>query len=203
MLFSSVFLICNKAGFQLGNVTFCKVGNAFSKHCKFPCRRSGKTAFPKNYVPFSLGFMLFSSAFSDFQKSLALGLQLNVTKVGNRVQQTMQIQTEMMCYFTENVKLHVVFVYIYMVCWTRFQLCKRLAFPIGKFNILQSVKRVQQTMQIQTEFMCYFTENVKRHAFFVCIYLVCWTRFPLCKKLTFPFGKLNDLQSLKRVQQTR
>ena len=47
-------------------------------------------------------------------------------------------------------KCHSIFIWIRMVCWTRFLNSKKVSFPIGKLNFLQSGKRVQQTMVLDS-----------------------------------------------------
>ena len=56
MFAERVFDFARSNVFQLENITFCKVENAFSKHCVFKHLMGVKTAFCQNSTPFSLSF---------------------------------------------------------------------------------------------------------------------------------------------------
>ena len=90
---------------------------------------------------------------------------------------------------------------IYMVCWTRFTLCKMLGFPIGKHHFSQSGKRVQQTMVLDSPKG--WPNDFSSEFRFIFIGFPCsfWLEFLNIRKVSSSIAKLNVTKVGNPVQQ--
>ena len=76
-----------------------------------------------------------------------------------------------------------------LVCWTRFPTFVTLSFSMEKLTFWMFRNSIQKEHENPMKMNWNSEKKSFEHSFFVYIYMVCWTCFPLCEKLTFPIGK--------------
>ncbi len=143
-----------------------------------PCQLT----FPQNYNSFHWSFILFSIDFPEHHKSKFPIETHYFLQSGKRVQQTMVLDSPKGCpiYFISGFRwIFIVFIND-SLSWPLDS--KKISFPIEKPYFFAKWKTRSANYGFRQSKCPVHLFSSEFCSIFICIYMVCWTRFPRCGK---------------------